>query len=374
MDIRIEKLKEVFFRERTKFKNRIVYVYSPYLWPIVSFGLNILARKRAQLVPGSKEIDSSVILVSNTGELDRSLEWGIDLVRAAESWLSFSLGFGPTPIVSNIKDVALGSSRTVLVITDEWFSTRNKWRGAFREVRQLAREARKREMKVWVLLCDTYDQGTLLPAAILVALCGGATILQTNTSEEANRFGLIFSSGPHIWTMPVANLRKFQADKTWLRRERRVMIASGGEKRREIFMERIERSLSARGWQVQGTNATFTWDTYVNLVRNSQIVVTACWVQHQFVVGSKRTKSRQSLTTTTHRVWEGWASGATVISNSTEVLKNLGFIAGIHYIELWDEKTQIEDIVLPPENELRRIAEAGHKHFSNVVWNNSVSK
>jgi hypothetical protein len=352
----------------SKLNHKIIYSFSPYFWPIISFVLRILSRKRKFLSPDSGVFDSSIILIGDRDPGQRyNAGRGIDLNDALENWLRESIGLSRNTVATSINGVSLGKSRTVLVVTHDWLWSGNTWRTFFKEIRHLAREARKRDLPVWVMIGDVYDQEFTIPAAILVALCGGSTILQSNTAEEGKRFGLIFPSGPHIWTMPRKNLEQFESNIAWSDRENKVLIARSGEARRISFMKIIEEQLLKSGWQVQGSAGKSSWNGYVNLVKSSQVIITTCWLQQYYIVGSKRTRAKIASNTVTHRVWEGFAAGACVVTNSNAVFDSLGFVAGTHYVELWHEDEPIENIILPPESELMKIAEAGHALFSKLV-------
>ena len=71
-----------------------------------------------------------------------------------------------------------------------------------------------------------------------------------------------------------------------------------------------------------------------------------------------------SSNTVTHRVWEGFAAGCTVVTNSNAVFDELGFISGVHYVELWSEAELNGDFPLPIDCDLEKIASAGHELFT----------
>lgn len=352
---------------KSKVNKWIVYSLSPYLWPAISSVLYFFSKRKEFIPPGTEGLGSAVILVHNLNEGERVGDWGIDLTDAVENWLSQSLGFENTIVVDSLKKAPQFDSHTVLVVSFDWLFSGRRWRGFFKEIRELALEARVRKLPVWVMLADVYDQGSIIPASILVSLCGGAIILQPNTAAEAELFGIIFPSGPHIWTMPPKNLKQFESKTAWIERERIVLLPSGGEVRRSVFMDKVASRMSALGWRIQSTNKTFTWSQYVHVVKHSKILITTCWLQEQFLVGSKKTRRRMPVNTVTHRVWEGFAAGCAVITNSNAVLDELGFIAGVHYVELWTNNELGGDFLLPTDFELEKIAIAGQKHITILV-------
>ena len=352
----------------SRLNKRFIYNYTPYLWPFISFLLNTISKRNTFLPPGSKNIDSAIILVHNLNVGDRLGDaWGLDLTDAVENWLVQTLDFRETIIVDSLDEISQDNPRTVLIVSYDWLFSGRRWKSFFKEIRQLAHDARKRKLQVWVMLADVYDQGSIIPASLLLSLCGGAMILQPNTVTEAARFGLVFPSGPHIWTMPPKNLKQFESQVAWVEREKVVLLPSGGEERRRVFMEKVADQMVSSGWEVQSTNKTFAWNEYVGVVKNCRILVTTCWLQQQFLVGSKKTRRRMPTSTVTHRVWEGFAAGCTVVTNSNAVLNELGFIAGVHYIELWNDETLDGSFHLQADFELEKIAAAGHLHFTKLV-------
>jgi len=294
-------------------------------------------------------------------------EQRLDLNDAVEGWLQETIGLSTNKRATSLGELSNGNSHTVVVVTHDWLWGGKTWKSFFKSIRSLAREAQKKDMPVWVMIGDVYDHEFVIPAALLVALCGGATILLPNTVEEGKLFGLIFPSGPHIWIMPPRILKRFEESIVWTDREKRILVAQSGESRRVDFMKVIGNQLSRNGWLVQGTEGTDSYDSYIKIMKNSQVVVTTCWVQQYYILGSKRTRARISPNTLTGRALEGFAAGATVVTNSNAVFDSLGFMPGEHFVELWDENESENRINLPTEAELEQIARAGHELLLKLI-------
>jgi hypothetical protein len=340
---------------------------TPYFWPQISLVLKLISHFSGFKPPGTTKIRHAMLLVSNLEPSKRIQVKGIDLTFATENWLKQSLRLDSIKVVDTLDRLDLELEDTVLVVSYDWLTSSNLWRGGFREIRLLASQARRLKLPTWIMFGDTFDPEYLIPSTMLVALTGGATILQSNTKSEGDDFGLVFSSGPHIWTMPRSNLEAFSSQIPWRKRENIVLLATSGEVRRKLFSEVIKSQLTEQKWKVQGTNHQLSWDEYVDLTKKSQISVTTCWLQQQYIVGSKRLKARIAKTTVTHRVWEGFAAGCVVVTNSNSVFDLLGFEAGVHFIELWTDEDLAEEINLPDEITLEKISTAGHELFSKIV-------
>lgn len=345
----------------------VIVTLTPFLWPAVSKALGLLSRSSVFTPPGVVKITNALILVSDLESSKRIQVKGIDLTDAVENWLSQSLHIKSTKIVTSLEQIPKLTDETILVVTYDWLSSGNRWRKLFKEIRYIADQARRLNLRTWIMVGDSFDQEYIIPGALLVALTGGSTILQSNTKLEGDAFGLIFSSGPHLWTMPKKNLEVFSSSIPWMQREKSVLVASSGEVRRRVFSKIIATQLSQQNWKIQSTNHQLAWEEYVELSKSSQISITTCWLQQQYIAGSRKTKAKIARTTVTHRVWEGFAAGCVVVTNSNSVFDAFGFVAGIHFIELWSEFELFENIQLPNEIELEKIAAAGHDLFSRIV-------
>jgi len=351
----------------TRMKRAFKRYLASHTWLVISWLLNNLARTREFIPPGLFEFDSSLILVGELETSKRRTILGIDLTDSIESWLRESMGIKKYELVSNLEGVKNADSRRVLVVTYDWLISGNRWGKVFKEIRELANRAQELNLPIWVAPTDPFALEEVIPATILVAMCGGSTIMQANTADQGRKFGLVFPSGPHIWTLPPTQFMSFNSDVPWIAREPKVLLAVSSDPRRISLMNKISNSLSEVGWNINLSKLDLNWIDYTNFVKNSQVVITTCWMYQVHITGPRRLRTRIPATTVTHRVWEGFAAGAVVVTNSNAVFDSLGFVAGIHYVELWDENEPIENIVLPPEKDLMKIAKAGHELFAKLV-------
>jgi hypothetical protein len=258
----------------------------------------------------------------------------------------------------------------VIVVSYDWLITVDLWKSFFKEIRKIAKQAKRLGAPVWIFPPDAFDLNFAVPTSLLIAKCGGSTVLQSNTGAEGNEFGLVFASGPHIWTMPPLVTADFSSELPWEKRKRYILFAISSDPRRKALMELISNGLLESNWVTKYSNLELNWPEYVRLVKSCRIIMTTCWMYETHIVGSKMTKRKIPATAVTHRVWEGFASGCTVFTNTNKVFDVLGFKPGIHYVEIWDQSTSIVDIRLPTDRELRLIAKNGHDLFSRIVKNN----
>lgn len=351
---------------RRKCKRQI----AAYIWPLMSAYLKRLAKPRAQFAPLDYEPQQAFILVGTLDSISSERVPGIDLTNSLKNWVRSSMSSTVIELITSLESLLPDNSKRVIVVSYDWLITVNLWRGFFRETRRIGKEAKRLGIPIWVVLPDAFDLNFAIPASILVANCGGSTILQTNTAAEGEEFGLIFPSGPHIWTMPPSLLADFNPNMLWEDREPNMLLAISSDPRRKAFMYAIAGKFSKTEWIIKYSNLELSWPKYVTLVKSCRIVMTTCWMYNLHIVGSKKTKSKIPSMAVTHRVWEGFAAGCTVFTNSNNVFEKLGFKSGVHYVEIWDEHVPVTDIQLPSEQDLREIAKAGHDLFSRIVSNN----
>jgi hypothetical protein len=363
--LRRDIVKLIYSVLRRKLKRQIV----AFLWPVVSLFLSRLSESKARITPVDYEPQQVFILV---GTLDASASEripGIDLTLSLREWVHTNMSSSDIEMLTSLEYLPLNNSKGVIVVSYDWLITVNLWKRFFSEIRRIATQARRLEVPIWVVLPDAFDLNFAIPASILVASCGGSIILQTNTATEGEEFGLVFPSGPHIWTLPPRVLSSFSSETLWENREPNILLAISSDPRRKTLMEVIAKSLSESQWIMKYSNLELSWSDYVSLVKSCRIVMTTCWMYEIHIVGSQSTKGRIPSTAVTHRVWEGFASGCTVFTNSNKVFEVLGFKPGVHYVEIWDEHVPVENIELPSEHDLKKIAKAGQVLLSQIVNN-----
>ena len=350
---------------RVWIQRKVMASFFNAIWPFMSWLSKTIARSRKFVPPGSSQFDSSILLVGNLVPGQRRNIPGIDLTDSIESWLVESMKIKKCVLVDSLDQVITEDSQRVLVVSYDWLISGNRSKHFFKEVRHLAIKARELELVIWVAPTDPFAVWEIIPATILVAMCGGAMILQSNTASEGKVFGLVFPSGPHIWTLPPSKSKQFHSDILWRSRDRKVLLAVSSDPRRKSLMNAIALVLSKSGWNINFSKLNLSWADYTELVKSSQIVITTCWMYQVHLRGLRKT--RVPKTTLTHRVLEGFAAGSLVITNSNSALDSLGFKAGVHFVELWTDIELKEGIQLPDDVDLERIASAGYDLFSEIV-------
>ena len=118
----------------------------------------------------------------------------------------------------------------------------------------------------------------------------------------------------------------------------------------------------------EGTSGSSSWRDYIRSLGRAKVVVTTNYLQSFFIKGPSIYRERLVKTTTTGRVWDAFGAGCALICNRTEVLENLGFVPGIHYLDL-DELLNSPDTRLRLQDDtfLEHVAKAGSSRFAEVI-------
>ena len=137
-------------------------------------------------------------------------------------------------------------------------------------------------------------------------------------------------------------------------------------------MNALANKLNDIGWDTTFSDGKLPWEDYTQQYRNVSAIATTNWMHEVHIRGSRKSINRIAETTTTHRVWEGFASGAMVMTHRTKVLDYFGFLPGKHYFELWSEEDIRNPIVFMNKTEIISIASSGQSLFLGLVGINPI--
>ena len=345
----------------------VFYKFMPHAWANCRVILKFISKFSTPYSPDSHAPKNFIILVGEEKSKDRRTLVGANLTDGVVDWINRKFRPINFTVVDSLDEVEVVIPETVLVITYDWLLSGPLASGFRFDIAKIAFSARVRNLKIWVILGDTFDQRHLIPASLLVAICGGATILASNTVEEGEKFGLIFPSGPHLWVYSDANLLEFRSAIPFQERQRLVVLAGSGEIRRINLMNLYSNFLEHTNWIIKSTNHSLSWADYMSVIKNSQMTITTCWLQQSHVTGSTNNKNRLPLNIVTGRVWEGFASGSVLVTNTNSVFDAYGFEPGKHYLVLEESPSEIHKVFLHTSRELETIAKLGQDHFFNLL-------
>lgn len=227
---------------------------------------------------------------------------------------------------------------------------------------------RRRKIKVYCLMPDTYYPDGAIFASILAGLSRGATIFLQSSKREAMNYGYRRAIAPVFWTWPESRLGAYSAHrKPWEdRSESWICPSNSSEPLRRSAVERV-RKLFETSQYLEKTSGNLLFEKYLQVLGETKIVMTTNYLQSFFVKGPRAYKARLARTTTTGRVWEAFASGCALVCNPTEVLEELGFVAGVHYVDFELLTGMNGTSSLPSDLDFQRMARAGSEHFESVV-------
>jgi hypothetical protein len=356
-----------FYKNLTKFRripSKVRFILIPYIWPGIAAILNVVSSHSRKVAPYDKEHTKVVVLRS---KLRASEIPGQDLTSSMRAWIKDTLNLRICAEVNSSQDFQHDHVNSILAIDYLWIFAVHEKPFMFLKIVRLGIRARRLGMPVWIFLGDTFAVRYLPATCFLVAFCGGSIILQPNTPSEAEAFGLIFPSGPYLWTINKGNIESFSSSIEIINRPKVVLLARSGEPRRINYMNTLENKLRKIGWEISSSDGELTWEQYVNQSKNVKATATTNWMHGIHIRGTKKTREKISKTTTTHRVWEGFASGSMVMAQRTQVLDHFGFLPGTHYFELWSEEELDGEISFPSDMDIEAIAAAGQKLFFKLV-------
>jgi hypothetical protein len=340
------------------FSKLIIYKILPLLWPTLNKIFRLLSTQSHYIPPKSKVFTSALLMTNKSGV---KLYQGINLTDSAEGWLKTSQGIKKVNLVSEY----IYSKEDLIVVSTNYFKHKNLHLKCFIPIILLAIKIRTKNRPVWVMMGDSFLLKSAIPACILVSICGGSIILQSSTMSEAKRFGLIYPAGPYIWTINYKNKHLFESKLSWENKDNLAIFAvSGDEIRKDIYLN-YRKKLRLQNFEVIGTDGSIGWDDYCYIISCAKININTSLTKKLMLVKSGSLKDLLPRTYVTGRIFEGFCSGAVVITNANQVLLNLGFIENLDYLDL--DELIMNNFELPHNDILKEIARSGNEKFNTIV-------
>jgi hypothetical protein len=280
-----------------------------------------------------------------------------------KSWLESNLGIEKVNLGIDLLDPRYD----LIVVTPEWIRHNKFHLKFFIPIFGYVLKMRKTKRPVFGIIGDIYKIEYLIPISILVSGCGGSIPLNSITINEAVNFGIPFPSGPYVMQLNQKNIKLFQSSHSWAQRSNTIIFGSGSLRREQIFKD-LNPILGALGWTTIITRRQLEWEDYRLLIKKSKVLICASTLIES---ASERLRfkflsKRLAKYAITHRIWEGFCGGLLVVTDVTPTLTELGFIKGIHFLDLQELITS--NATLPDETEMSRIAKAGNTLFKNIVF------
>ena len=227
----------------------------------------------------------------------------------------------------------------------------------------------KKNIPVITYLPDTWFPDAAIVASCLNSITGGFSVLVQSSIEEASKYGYPSVAKPVLWTFPPSSL-KSNLKPAWPKGVGIALLSispSGGIARKHYAQLMFE-VLSIKGFQIIKADGSLSDADYSNALVNSKVVVTTNTTQDGFYFGSKKYRSLISPFTTTNMSWEAFSTRSLLITNPTMALKELGFIAGVHYLDI-DFLIDNYLSIFPSDSEMENIATNGFNQFNEFTKN-----
>jgi len=336
----------------------IIRFILPISWPLISKILKQIAKTSVYVKPRPKIYKQATIIISTK---KRPKKRSLNYDELAKNWAIHSLKI---PNVQFRSDSLLNDA-DIFIFTNEWFKSNKQHLYFFLPTIILAKRIKKAGKPIWVLVGDTYNLKIIIPASILVALCGGSIILQQNTTLDGKRFGLTHPTGSVFWLFTPDNLGSFKSNVKWTLRPRIMIVSASGDMNRIKFINDNQIHFKNLNYRVIEAKHQFKWNEYCDLLKQSRINLSLSTLQSHVIDQNYLIKNKLSKFTVTNRVWEGFCSGALVITNDNPILRSYGLFPSIHFLDISEmEKSKFD---LPNESTLARIAKTGQKKFFTSV-------
>ena len=351
------KFRRIFKKIHWEYTHFVIKKVLPALWPSLSKQLMYISKRKSLVIPSGSKFKSANVLVGKK----RYDHPNVDLTNATIQWAKYNLEIADVCVSHKI----LKQRKDIVIVTLDWFKFKSGHHKLFLNIIFISIRLRIRKQPVWVLLADAFNLQWSIAASILVSACGGAIILQSNTSKEALNFGLVFPVGPVLWTLNSHNYTQFYSKVDWLKRKKMAVFAKSGDGVRVSIFENYSKFLSEQEYIVKGTEHQYTWNDYQELIKSSRIIINTSLLQNSVKKSNMKVAHMLPSFVVTHRIWEGFCSGCVVITNKNSILDSLGFQPKYHYVDL-DEMLD-NNFKLPSDYELYQISSAGHQLYMSLI-------
>jgi hypothetical protein len=350
-------------RINDKFEYFIVSVILPLFWPICSRLCTWLSKSKT-FIPPAKDLFSTATILTDILQVNFPSNRVMYFPHDLSNWANSKLGIRNINFSTDVKQVSSG----VVIITPDWIKKQKSHLKFFVPILSTAFRLRRKKIPVWVVIGDVYKIEYLIPAVILVAMCGGSLPCNSITPEEAKNFGIPFPSGPHIIQLSPKNVNLFKSEIHWESRKNLVLFAGGSLKREQIY-SKYHNELEKSGWTTIIPRRNFNWEEYRNLNKETKVLIASSTLIEiaSIRLRYKFLKNKVSKYAITHRIWEGFCSGSLVVTNTTPVLEKLGFKRDLHFLDI--DTCLGSNIKLPNQKVMADIAKSGNRLFLELVDN-----
>lgn len=357
-----------------RFPNRIMFqVISQFFWALYRGGIqgNAHPGKARELPAGFTEV-LFLLPHPRTKEITRSftrvrkLRDRPVLDSLAKEWLEKHLGL-QVNFISAQELRSWSSCPSNILLATVMTPTRRDifWVIHFWRILSLMKTVRRLSLPALIFLPDTCDPEVALITDLLTKKQGGATVFLQSTEEEARKFGYRNPATNVFWTWPSSRISAYEPLTQWKQRANRMVLASS-------FTDSSRRSLMTSSYQQvhqHFPNWSAKYDgglsrrAYSQLMSQSKICVTTNTLPPTFVLPFKFYRQKIPAFHTTGRVWEAFAFGCLLVCQQTKNLEELGFLPGVHFVELGPPGEPLCNVTMLTDAEMKKIARNGQERF-----------
>jgi hypothetical protein len=371
--MKIYRMNQIWYHSRARFATAL----TPYLWQLLAIFLKLINSDRLYFTPNQANKNLKCFVLSQDKQKDNYLTSvrGVNLTHSIMEWVFENAGQGLPITKRNLKLLKSEDDIRVLVICHDWYAALN--RRYILDYFLVAYRSRRRNIRIWAPLADTFDMRTNLPLLLMVQIAGGALLLQANCICEAKKFRLLKAAGHFLWTTPPDVRSQFKSEIDWEERPRKMILAFSGDKERLILMSDLEQEFRRMNWEIIANDGQQDFVSYAETLKHSRIVVTTNTIGKRHLLGPRSYVERIPRQAITHRTWDSFMSGNLLVTNQTHLLELLGFFSETHFIELFPAESLPQRLSAFSDIQLKAIANAGHEKFLELVerpWGHSALK
>ena len=348
-----------------KIHYRLIKFSQRWTWFFIRPMLKKWEKNSEWILPEPERVRDILVILSPK-ELLRYIPRSKNQTRSLISWLETYNPKSRIELVYGLRAKEI-QPNSLIVISHE-YNMNVLMELSFWRVYRLAFNLRKRRAKVWIFPPDGASLDYMIRNSILVSKCGGGFFCQTNTTEQMRQFGVPHSMGPVIWTVErEINDREFHVENFSEKKKMGLLAGSGGGKSRKLLTQNIKPQLEKLGYKCCYTTQSLPWHEYVELVKASSIVVTTSDLQDTHTRRMWMFGNSLPKTTLTDRILEGFQSRSLIITTHDCSLIELGFVPGVHFLEITNISNPISEIENLDTEIVEQIALAGHRRMNDVI-------
>lgn len=305
------------------------------------------------------ESDREAMLTLSPGFTDQS---AMTLSALFRQWL-VERGASVRSLSSSSIDVEQLVGNHILAVSYEWFvyqTGRQESGGYVKNVMALARAVKRAGIRPLLVAPDTYLWALNLGYGLISSAGKGPVLVLQNTASEAQKLGIPNAIESVYWNWPDHRVAMWAPRVEWSIRRNRAVLPATGEPKRLDVAAKSAKVFVEHGWDCEDSGGR-PWSEYVSLVRESKILLTTSYIPDGAL--SSTLEMWRPDGTVTGRVWDGFASGCLVITNTTSAIVHLGFFPGVHFWDLDRFLNSPKGLLDRHDTELQGIAERGHQLF-----------